>query len=155
MDLLNSDLEVPKAAQPMAPTPNIVLTSSAHEAAPTNELENMPDLEVIPNEHVVLDSDSSNDVVSKTNENITNLEDTIQVDTVPVSRINKYHPLDVVIGSIVDGVQTRSQSGTINTYLYTCFISQIEPKNVNMALKEASWVEAMQEELMQFSKLKV
>ncbi|GJZ40293.1 retrovirus-related pol polyprotein from transposon TNT 1-94 [Tanacetum coccineum] len=33
---------------------------------------------------------------------------------------------------------------------FFCFISTIEPKNVNEALKDASWIIAMQEELNQF-----
>jgi len=43
----------------------------------------------------------------------------------------------------------------INECLYTCFISQIESKNYQMALKDSSWVEAMQEELAQFEKMEV
>ena len=34
--------------------------------------------------------------------------------------------------------------------LFACFLSQIEPKNVMQALAEASWVEVMNEELVQF-----
>lgn len=36
-----------------------------------------------------------------------------------------------------------------------CFISQIMPRSVTEALKEESWVVAMQEELLQFQKLGV
>ena len=46
-------------------------------------------------------------------------------------------------------------SGDVNSCLYSCFISQIEPKNVDMALHEPSWVDAMHEELNQFERLKV
>ncbi|KAJ0928621.1 putative RNA-directed DNA polymerase [Helianthus annuus] len=42
-----------------------------------------------------------------------------------------------------------------NLSLHECFISQIESKNYQMALKDNSWCEAMQEELAQFDKLKV
>jgi hypothetical protein len=45
--------------------------------------------------------------------------------------------------------------GRINEALFSCFISQIEPKNIQMALKESSWVDAMQEELSQLEKLGV
>ena len=54
-----------------------------------------------------------------------------------------------------EGVQTRSQTSDANTCMFTCFISQIEPKSVTMALQESSWVDAMHEELHQFEKLKV
>ncbi|KAI3786872.1 hypothetical protein L1987_40911 [Smallanthus sonchifolius] len=43
----------------------------------------------------------------------------------------------------------------INDGLFSCFISQIVPKNVKAALLENSWVEAMQEELQQFLKVQV
>ena len=48
------------------------------------------------------------------------------------SRIQRDHPIENVIGQLGDGVKTRSQSGDVNTCLYSCFISQIEPKNVEM-----------------------
>ncbi|KAD2804685.1 hypothetical protein E3N88_38062 [Mikania micrantha] len=104
--------------------------------------------------------------------NLSNLLDNLAVEEVPTLSINKNHPVENIIGPLSEGVltrsrtltaqnllpeetTTRSQSGPINSCLYSCFISQVEPKNVKMALKESSWVEAMQEELMQFQKLKV
>ncbi|GKG38354.1 hypothetical protein Tco_0460066, partial [Tanacetum coccineum] len=36
------------------------------------------------------------------------------------------------------------------TCLFACFLSQEEPKKVSQALADESWVEAMQEELLQF-----
>jgi hypothetical protein len=39
--------------------------------------------------------------------------------------------------------------------MYSCFISQTEPKHVEDALRDGNWFEAMQEELLQFEKLKV
>ena len=46
-------------------------------------------------------------------------------------------------------------TGIMEKCLYSCFISQTEPSNIKEALKENSWIEAMQEELSQFAKLKV
>nr|GEW38858.1 hypothetical protein [Tanacetum cinerariifolium] len=37
-----------------------------------------------------------------------------------------------------------------HTYMFACFLSQEEPKRVHQALKDPSWIEAMQEELLQF-----
>ncbi|GKF68783.1 hypothetical protein Tco_0198462, partial [Tanacetum coccineum] len=34
--------------------------------------------------------------------------------------------------------------------LFACFLSQIEPKKISEALEDESWVDAMQEELLQF-----
>nr|GEW84014.1 putative ribonuclease H-like domain-containing protein [Tanacetum cinerariifolium] len=39
--------------------------------------------------------------------------------------------------------------------LYSCFLSQVEPKRVSDALQDPSWVEAIQEELLQFKIEKV
>ncbi|KAI3808199.1 hypothetical protein L1987_24147 [Smallanthus sonchifolius] len=98
--------------------------------------------------------------------------DSTQVDVLPVPEVAsikelKAHPITNIIGNLRDGVQTRSIID--NTCLYTgiknsvildvcshsCFISQVEPKNVEMALRDNNWIEAMQEELAQFDKLKV
>ncbi|KAI3723478.1 hypothetical protein L2E82_35084 [Cichorium intybus] len=89
-------------------------------------------------------------------ENITNLlvSSDVLEHAIP-SRIQRDHPVENVIGLLADGVQTRCQSGHVNECLYSCFISQIESKNVEMSLNEPSWVDAMHEELNQFEKLKV
>ena len=60
---------------------------------------------------------------------------------------SKSHPLDNVIGKI-DERTLRSKAQ--NESIYFCFVSTIEPKNVNEALKDESWIMAMQDELNQF-----
>ncbi|GJX27432.1 putative ribonuclease H-like domain-containing protein [Tanacetum coccineum] len=92
------------------------------------------------------------------------------VPTTPYTRINKDHPLDNVIGDIQSSVQIRrstSQQGflsavyeektheDLHTCLFSCFLSQEEPKRVSKALSDSAWVEAMQEELLQFKLQKV
>nr|GFD27592.1 putative ribonuclease H-like domain-containing protein [Tanacetum cinerariifolium] len=42
-----------------------------------------------------------------------------------------------------------------HTCMFACFLSQEEPKRVHQALKDPSWIEAMQEELLQFKMHKV
>nr|GFC00583.1 putative ribonuclease H-like domain-containing protein [Tanacetum cinerariifolium] len=42
-----------------------------------------------------------------------------------------------------------------HTCMFACFISQEEPKKIHQALKDPSWIEAMQEELLQFQMQKV
>ncbi|GJW24613.1 putative ribonuclease H-like domain-containing protein [Tanacetum coccineum] len=81
------------------------------------------------------------------------------------TRIYKDHSLDHVIDDVQSGVQTRrmiNEQGFISaiyegkthedlhTCLFACFLSQEEPKKVIQALKDPSWIEAMQEELLQF-----
>ncbi|GJU91352.1 putative ribonuclease H-like domain-containing protein [Tanacetum coccineum] len=46
--------------------------------------------------------------------------------------------------------QQRSNHKDQQHCLFACFLSQSEPKKVSEALEDASWVEAMQEELLQF-----
>ncbi|GJX68972.1 putative ribonuclease H-like domain-containing protein [Tanacetum coccineum] len=95
-----------------------------------------------------------------------NLDTTIQVSPIPTTRIHKDHPLDQVIGDLQSATQTRKMSknleehGFVSTIqqrtnhkdlqncLFACFLSQEEPKKVIHALKDPSWIEAMQEELL-------
>ncbi|GJX02723.1 putative ribonuclease H-like domain-containing protein [Tanacetum coccineum] len=50
----------------------------------------------------------------------------------------------------LSAVYEQKTHDTLNTYLYACFLSQIKPTSIAKALSDSSWVEAMQEELMQF-----
>ncbi|GJW26422.1 putative ribonuclease H-like domain-containing protein [Tanacetum coccineum] len=97
-----------------------------------------------------------------------NILNSYTVPTTPNTRIHKDHPIKNVIGDVKSSVQTRrmtkptSEQGflsavyerkthdTLNTCLYACFISHIEPTSIAKALSDSSWVEAMQEELLQF-----
>nr|GEU58947.1 hypothetical protein [Tanacetum cinerariifolium] len=42
-----------------------------------------------------------------------------------------------------------------HTCMFACFLSQEEPKRIDQALKDPSWIKAMQEELLQFKMQKV
>nr|GFC52216.1 putative ribonuclease H-like domain-containing protein [Tanacetum cinerariifolium] len=67
------------------------------------------------------------------------------------------------------GAETRSMARTVrdqggisqmfnedfHTCMFACFLSQEEPKRVHQALKDTSWIKAMQEELLQFKMQKV
>ncbi|GJU82955.1 putative ribonuclease H-like domain-containing protein [Tanacetum coccineum] len=97
-----------------------------------------------------------------------NITNSYTVPTTPNIRIHKDHPIKNVIGDVKSSIQTRrmtkstSEQGflsavyeqkthdTLNTCLYACFLSQIEPTSIAKALSDSSWVEAMQEELLQF-----
>ncbi|GJW99295.1 putative ribonuclease H-like domain-containing protein [Tanacetum coccineum] len=50
----------------------------------------------------------------------------------------------------LSAVYEQKTHNTMNTCLYACFLSQIEPTSIDKALSDSSWVEAMQEELLQF-----
>ncbi|GKD93179.1 putative ribonuclease H-like domain-containing protein [Tanacetum coccineum] len=55
----------------------------------------------------------------------------------------------------LSAVYEQKTHDTLNTCLYAYFLSQIEPTSIAKALSDSSWVEAMQEELLQFKLQKV
>ncbi|GJT36276.1 putative ribonuclease H-like domain-containing protein [Tanacetum coccineum] len=69
----------------------------------------------------------------------TNLESVVNVSPIPTSRIHTIHPTTQILG---DPASAHC--------LFACFLSQVEPKKISDALEDESWVNAMQEELMQF-----
>ncbi|GJR55532.1 hypothetical protein Tco_1406053 [Tanacetum coccineum] len=81
-------------------------------------------------------------VVNNNNEE----DESIEVDEIVNIKESKNHPLDQVIGNL-NHRTLRSQAQNHSNFF--CFISTIEPKDVKEALKEESWVVAMQEELNQ------
>ncbi|GKG53338.1 hypothetical protein Tco_0552606, partial [Tanacetum coccineum] len=46
--------------------------------------------------------------------------------------------------------QQKTNHKDLQNYLFACFLSQEEPKKVIHALKDPSWIEDIQEELLQF-----
>ncbi|GJS86178.1 putative ribonuclease H-like domain-containing protein, partial [Tanacetum coccineum] len=106
----------------------------------------------------------------------TNLETIMNVSPIPTSRFNYIHPSTQILGDPKSAVQTRSkvtQSTEAHAFvsyiqkqrrnnhkdfqlcLFACFLSQNEPKKISEALEDESWVDAMQEELLQFKIQKV
>ncbi|GKF03198.1 putative ribonuclease H-like domain-containing protein, partial [Tanacetum coccineum] len=106
----------------------------------------------------------------------TNLETNVNVSPIPTSKINPSHPSALILGDPTSAVQTRSkvnksseahafvsyvQKQRRNNHkdfhhcLFACFLSQHEPKKISEALEDESWVDAMQEELLQFEIQKV
>ncbi|GJV97831.1 retrovirus-related pol polyprotein from transposon TNT 1-94 [Tanacetum coccineum] len=75
------------------------------------------------------------------------LDETLEVDEIINIKESRNHPLENVIGNLN---QRTLRSQAQNQSNFFCFISTIEPKNVNEALGDESWIVAMQEELNQF-----
>nr|GEU91738.1 hypothetical protein [Tanacetum cinerariifolium] len=93
----------------------------------------------------------------------------------PLTKFLKDHPKDQVIVNIETPVQTRQMTkineehGLISSVqklrrtnhkdfqncLFACYLSQMKPKKPVQALKYPSWVEEMQDELLQFKLLNV
>nr|GEV82300.1 retrovirus-related Pol polyprotein from transposon TNT 1-94 [Tanacetum cinerariifolium] len=72
---------------------------------------------------------------------------TLESDEVVNIKESRNHPLENVIGNLN---QRTLRSQAQNQSNFFCFISTIEPKNVNEALMDESWIIVMQEELNQF-----
>nr|GEU89579.1 hypothetical protein [Tanacetum cinerariifolium] len=72
-----------------------------------------------------------------------NLESSIPISPIPTTRIYKDHPVSQIIGDLSSTTQIRSMTRVE------------EPKRIHQALKDPSWIEAMQEELLQFKIQKV
>ncbi|GJX58951.1 putative ribonuclease H-like domain-containing protein [Tanacetum coccineum] len=106
---------------------------------------------------------------------LNNLETTMNVSPIPTTKIHKDHPKEQIIKDTLSAPQTRrmtksaQEHAMINyikkqrrtnhkdyqNYLFAYFLSQIEPKKVTQALIYLSWIEAMQDELLQFILQKV
>ncbi|GJV54512.1 putative ribonuclease H-like domain-containing protein [Tanacetum coccineum] len=109
-----------------------------------------------------------NEVVFCAEADMTNLDTHIPVSLILTTRIHKDHPVEQIIGDIHSAPQTRRMTKSVTehaifssvqqrtnhkdfqNFLFACFLSQKDPKKVIHALKDLSWIEAMQEELLQF-----
>ncbi|GJV04586.1 retrovirus-related pol polyprotein from transposon TNT 1-94 [Tanacetum coccineum] len=74
-------------------------------------------------------------------------DETLEIDEIVNIKESRNHPLENVIGNLN---QRTLRSQAQNQSNFFCFISTIEPKNVNEALTDDSWIVTMQEELNQF-----
>ncbi|GKA40323.1 putative reverse transcriptase domain-containing protein, partial [Tanacetum coccineum] len=120
-----------------------------------------------------LEATHANFFGDETKLDMSNITTTYLVPSTLNTRIHKDHSLDHVIGDVQFGVLTRRMTKTTNeqgfisvvyegkthedlhTCLFACFLSKIEPKKVIQALTDPSWIEAMQDELLQFKLEKV
>ncbi|GJT74417.1 putative ribonuclease H-like domain-containing protein, partial [Tanacetum coccineum] len=95
---------------------------------------NMPDLEDI------VYSDDDEDVGAEADMN--NLDTFIPVSPIPTTRVHKDHPVEQISRDLNSTPQTRRITNNLEEH--------VEPKKVIQALHDPSWIEAMQDELLQF-----
>nr|GFB20514.1 hypothetical protein [Tanacetum cinerariifolium] len=104
---------------------------------------------------------------------VSNIETTITASPTPTLRIHRDHPKSEIIYHVDTPIQTRNKSKEVGEQsfiatihqktdpallqfcLFSCFLSQVEPKKISDALQDPSWVEAIQKELLQFKIQKV
>ncbi|GKC49731.1 putative ribonuclease H-like domain-containing protein [Tanacetum coccineum] len=96
---------------------------------------NMPELEDI------VYSDDDEDVGAEANMN--NLDTFMLVSPIPTTRIHKDHLIEQIIGDLNLAPQTRRMTKSVTKHAMFK-----EPKKVIQALKDPSWIEAIQEELL-------
>ncbi|GKB17362.1 retrovirus-related pol polyprotein from transposon TNT 1-94 [Tanacetum coccineum] len=73
-----------------------------------------------------------------------------------IGRWTKDHPIVNMIGDPSRSVSTRKQLNTDAMWCYfDAFLTSVEPKNFKQAMTEPSWIDAMQEEIHEFERLKV
>ncbi|GJR84290.1 putative ribonuclease H-like domain-containing protein [Tanacetum coccineum] len=102
----------------------------------------LPDDPNMPKLEDIVYSDDDEDVGAEADMN--NLDVFIPI---PTTRIHKDHPLEQIIGYLNPTPQTRRMTKNLEKHE--------EPKKVIHALKDPSWIKAMQDELLQFKLQKV
>ncbi|GJS88572.1 putative ribonuclease H-like domain-containing protein [Tanacetum coccineum] len=150
------------------------LVNSSSELVNTSKLDPddspMPELEIFHKSETGIFNEASYDeegVVTDFNSLPIEIEDS----PTPTLRIYNIYPKSQILSDHKSAVQTRSKvqqkSGAHalisyiqkqqrnnhkdqQHYLFACFLSQEEPKKIFDALQDDSWVQAMQEELLQF-----
>nr|GEW09064.1 hypothetical protein [Tanacetum cinerariifolium] len=110
----------------------------------------LPDDPNMPKLKYITYSNDEDDVGADAN--FDNLETSITVSPIPTTRVHKDHPLTQIISDLSSATQTRSmikvakdQGGLsqinnddFHTCMFSCFLSQEEPKRVHQALKDPS-----------------
>nr|GFD26186.1 hypothetical protein [Tanacetum cinerariifolium] len=112
----------------------------------------------------ILGVSTSSDDITGVEADVSNIDTSISASPTSTLRIHKDHPKSQIIGPVDTPIQTRRKSKMVEEQsfmaiiyqktdpallqfcLYSCFLSQVEPKRVSDALQDSSWVEAMQEE---------
>ncbi|GJZ92211.1 ribonuclease H-like domain-containing protein [Tanacetum coccineum] len=87
-------------------------------------------------------SAASTNEVNVVEADMMNLDSNIIVSLIPTTKIHKDHPVEQIIRDLHSIPQTRRMT--------KCVTKHVEPKKLIQALKDPSWIEAMQEELLQF-----
>nr|GFC49388.1 hypothetical protein [Tanacetum cinerariifolium] len=130
-------------AGPLVSAAELNFTNSTNDvsaAGPSNAA--MPNLENL--------SHNADDVGAEADTN--NMESVILVSPIPTTRIHKDHPISQIISDLSSTTQTRNMARGVrdqggisqmfneefHTCMFSCFLSQEEPKRIHQALKDPS-----------------
>nr|GEZ93813.1 hypothetical protein [Tanacetum cinerariifolium] len=138
-------------------SPNIGIAKKSSFVNPSK----YPDDPDMPELEDIVYSDNGEDVGAEAD--LSNLKTNIPASLIPTTRVHKDHHVNQIIGDLNSAPQTRNMTRMVkeqgrlhqindedfHTCMFACFLSQEEPKKVHQALKDPSWIESMQEELLQ------
>ncbi|KAJ9542267.1 hypothetical protein OSB04_028773 [Centaurea solstitialis] len=134
-------------AQPSSPTPD-PCTASPNLPLDLPEQSSFP-VHYTPASQVPISSLPLHPEVTSVSHSPVLQEITSNLNLPHAVRWTKDHPQSQIIGDPLEGVKTRAN---LNYCLFACFVSKNEPKKVSDALTDPFWVEAMQDELLQFER---
>ncbi|GKE53206.1 putative ribonuclease H-like domain-containing protein, partial [Tanacetum coccineum] len=154
----NEDSEVPNTEEPRVnqeQDANVNSTNNINIVSPTvngTDIENNAidenivygciDYPNMPNLEEIVYSDDDKEVGVEADMN--NLAIIVLVRPIPTIRVHKDHPLEKIIEDIHLAPQTRRMTKNVTEH--------VEPKKVIKALTDPSWIEAIQDELLQNKK---
>nr|GEU97627.1 hypothetical protein [Tanacetum cinerariifolium] len=95
----------------------------------------------VPLDADILGVESSSDEAIVVEADVSNMETSITASPTPTLRILKDHPKSQIISPVDTPIQTKHKSKVVE---------EQKPKKISDALQDPCWVEAMQEELLQF-----
>ncbi|GKB78302.1 putative ribonuclease H-like domain-containing protein [Tanacetum coccineum] len=174
----NEDCEVSNTKEPRVnqeQDANVNNTNSINTVSPTDIENNDIDENIVygciddpnmPNLEEIVYSDDDEEVGAEVDMN--NLATNVPVSPILTIRVHKDHLLEQIIGDIHSTPQTRRMIKNVTEYgmfssvqqrinhkdfqncLFAYFLSQVEPKKAIQALTDPSWIEAIQDELLQF-----
>ncbi|GKD73583.1 putative ribonuclease H-like domain-containing protein, partial [Tanacetum coccineum] len=146
----NEDSEIPSTEEPKVNQEkdvNVNSTNNINIVSPTDNAVGIEGNDVdenivyrcaddpnMPNLEEIIYSDNDEDVGAEADMN--NLDAFIPVSPIPTTRVHKDHPVKQIIRDLNSAPQTRRMTKNLNEHV--------------QALKDPSWIEAMQEGLLQF-----
>nr|GFC94481.1 retrovirus-related Pol polyprotein from transposon TNT 1-94 [Tanacetum cinerariifolium] len=95
------------------------------------------------------DSPESSSEARLISKRVANQEEIPSLDNI-LLLTNRHKSKMVEEQSFIATIHQKTDPALLQCCLFLCFLSQVEPKKVSDALQDPSWVEAMQEELLQF-----